>query len=244
ARIEERNYVLYGDEKAYQSLLTLIEQMDAEAVRIRAEQDNDTDRTNADRFIELLRHYATDLHSYKDANQIKLTQTQSMIESAQATEDAARAALELQMTDRGKATDKAIQGILITLAAAIALGILISILIARSIVRPISKIKDEVARLSSGDLSTSFDTSGNDEIAELGQDLNQMTGNLRQLISEIGAASTQLSSAAEEMNAISQQNHKSVQRQQSEVSMVAAAMTEMSSTVHEVSRNAQETDQS
>src|SRR5690606_13085459 len=61
ARIEERNYVLYGDEKAYQSLLTLIEQMDAEAVRIRAELDNDTDRTNADRFIELLRHYATDL---------------------------------------------------------------------------------------------------------------------------------------------------------------------------------------
>ena len=70
--------------------------------------------------------------------------------------------------------------------------------------------------------------------------MNSAREALRQTLSQIGSASIQLASAAEETSAVSSQTDQGVQQQQLEIDMVAAAMNEMSATVQDIARNASE----
>ncbi|WP_414704435.1 methyl-accepting chemotaxis protein [Pseudomonas oryzihabitans] len=66
----------------------------------------------------------------------------------------------------------------------------------------------------------------------------QMQQTLRDTVSHIGEASTQLASAAEEMNAVTEEASRGLQRQNGEVEQAAAAVNEMTAAVEEVARNA------
>ncbi|WP_442964888.1 methyl-accepting chemotaxis protein [Pseudomonas sp. JBR1] len=66
----------------------------------------------------------------------------------------------------------------------------------------------------------------------------QMQQTLRDTVSHIGEASTQLASAAEEMNAVTEEGSRGLQRQNSEVEQAATAVNEMTAAVEEVARNA------
>jgi signal transduction histidine kinase/DNA-binding response OmpR family regulator len=98
----------------------------------------------------------------------------------------------------------------ITLLATMILGLLT----ARSIYRPLQVLRDAVRRISAGDLNQRVPVSGNDEIAELSGSFNKMTADLQALYAsieakidlrtqELRASNTQLAEArsvAEEAN--------------------------------------------
>uniref|UniRef100_UPI00258FE0E3 methyl-accepting chemotaxis protein n=1 Tax=uncultured Pseudomonas sp. TaxID=114707 RepID=UPI00258FE0E3 len=93
-------------------------------------------------------------------------------------------------------------------------------------------------RIAEGDLRVSVVAEGRDEMADLMRATVQMQQTLRDTVSHIGEASTQLASAAEEMNAVTEEASRGLQRQNGEVEQAAAAVNEMTAAVEEVARNA------
>jgi len=121
------------------------------------------------------------------------------------------------------------------------LTILLAVLLTRSIVVPINSALTMAEEIASGDLRTLLPTTGSDETSRLTTALNAMQSNLRGTISEISHASTQLSSAALEMTAITESASQTLQKQNSEIEQAATAVNQMSAAVEEVARNANST---
>ncbi|WP_397453934.1 methyl-accepting chemotaxis protein [Pseudomonas sp. NA-150] len=68
--------------------------------------------------------------------------------------------------------------------------------------------------------------------------LATMQNNLRATLTEISDSSTQLATTSAEMNAVTEDSARGLQRQNNEIEMAATAVTEMSAAVDEVARNA------
>ncbi len=70
-------------------------------------------------------------------------------------------------------------GVLVGLTAALLFAIAISILVIRSITRPLSKAVDLVEKVSQGDLSNKIDVRSKDELGQMIAAMNTMVGNLQ-----------------------------------------------------------------
>ncbi|MFG5861815.1 methyl-accepting chemotaxis protein [Pseudomonas sp. CR1201] len=68
-----------------------------------------------------------------------------------------------------------------------------------------------------------------------------MRQSLRDTIERIGLSATQLASAAEELNAVTEESNRSLGRQHDEIELAATAVNQMSAAVEEVARNAAST---
>jgi len=108
-----------------------------------------------------------------------------------------------------------------------------------SLAGPINQALGSSERVASGDLREhAADIDGNDEAALLLQSMERMRGNLHTMLHQIGAASTQLGSAAEELNALMRDSQADLSSQNVEIEMAVTAVTEMTQAVEEVARNA------
>lgn len=142
----------------------------------------------------------------------------------------------------GKASEASYQSglmfvIFIIVAAALA-TIVLAVLFTKSIVVPLRdmlRVNDMIAK---GDLRTVITVNGKDEFADLLRSTQQMQNNLRDTIKLIGDSATQLASASEEMNAVTEESSKGLMRQNTEIDQAATAVNEMTAAVDEVARNA------
>ncbi|MCV5900486.1 methyl-accepting chemotaxis protein, partial [Escherichia coli] len=89
-------------------------------------------------------------------------------------------------------------------------------------------VVEQANSIAKGDLSKDIDRKliGNDELGELADATTKMQNDLRQVIDNVIAAVTQLSSAVEEMNQISELSASGMKDQQLQITHVATAMTE------------------
>lgn len=93
--------------------------------------------------------------------------------------------------------------------AASALVVVVAYLIARNISRPIGTIASQVKRVASGDLSVQhIAVKSNDEIGRLAGDFNTMFSNLKDIIGQVAAHSTEVSSTAEQLSSIAEQTQQ------------------------------------
>ncbi|WP_095098717.1 methyl-accepting chemotaxis protein [Pseudomonas sp. Irchel 3A5] len=144
--------------------------------------------------------------------------------------------------EAGKASEASYQSglmfvIFIIVAAALA-TIALAVLFTKSIVVPLRdmlRVNDMIAK---GDLRTVITINGKDEFADLLRSTQQMQNNLRDTIKLIGDSATQLASASEEMNAVTEESSKGLMRQNTEIDQAATAVNEMTAAVDEVARNA------
>jgi methyl-accepting chemotaxis protein len=129
---------------------------------------------------------------------------------------------------------------LIIAGVAIALGLLIAALLARSIVRPIRVAAEAMHDIAAGegDLTRRLEASGRNEVADLARAFNQFADKVRRLVSEVAGSTAQVAASAEEMSAITDGFNRDVSRQRDEIEQVATAMNEMTATVQDVARNA------
>ncbi len=112
----------------------------------------------------------------------------------------------------------------------------------RLICGPLKLVVEQANAIATGDLSNTIDRRaiGNDELGELADATTKMQDDLRQVIDNVIAAVTQLSSAVEEMTQISDMSASGMKDQQQQITHIATAMTEMKATVADVARNTEE----
>jgi methyl-accepting chemotaxis protein len=131
--------------------------------------------------------------------------------------------------------------IIFIIVAAAGIGSLIAIILSKSINKPLQDAVASAEVIASGDLTQIINTEGDDELTRLTNALKAMQKNLREAIIHIGDSSSQLASAAEELNTVTESSSNGLMLQNTEIQQAAAAITQMSSAVDEVARTAQQT---
>ncbi|QSX32559.1 methyl-accepting chemotaxis protein [Shewanella avicenniae] len=124
----------------------------------------------------------------------------------------------------------------------IAVIVLASLGLIRSIRQPVQRALAFASAIASGKLNTRLDERdlGQDELGNLLRQIAKMQKNLNELVTEVNDATIQLTSAVEEVSAISSQTASGMQSQQMELSSVASAMTQMQAAVAEVAQNTEQ----
>lgn len=118
-------------------------------------------------------------------------------------------------------------------------GTVISFLIATNIVGRLRDTAHAFSLIAAGDLThDNLGRDGKDEISDLREGVQKMSTKLRGIVKKIDDLSIVLSSAAEQLAAVTSQTSLNIQNQQGETEQVASAMNEMTATVAEVASNA------
>ena len=124
------------------------------------------------------------------------------------------------------------------LALATALTVLFAWLLTRSITVPIAQALEAAEEVAEGNLTRPIKIDGNDEAGRLLAAMAKMQDKLRDTLQHIAGSATQLASAAEELNAVTDESARGLTQQNNEIEQAATAVNEMTSAVEEVARNA------
>ncbi|KUI99732.1 HAMP domain-containing methyl-accepting chemotaxis protein [Vibrio sp. MEBiC08052] len=135
-------------------------------------------------------------------------------------------------------TNRSIEITMLLSVLAILLGIAASYVLTIAITKPVHKAVSAANRLAEGDLTVDVGKTSKDETGLLLAAVQNTAMNLKQMITTISGASTELASASTELAAVTEQSSQSIIRQESETEMVATAMNEMTVTVHDVANSA------
>ena len=130
---------------------------------------------------------------------------------------------------------KLVVGLLII---ATALTLLFAWLLTRSITLPIAQALEAAEEVAEGNLTRPIKVEGNDEAGRLLAAMAKMQDKLRDTLQRIAGSATQLASAAEELNAVTDESARGLTQQNNEIEQAATAVNEMTSAVEEVARNA------
>ncbi|NWD53578.1 methyl-accepting chemotaxis protein [Pseudomonas veronii] len=111
-------------------------------------------------------------------------------------------------------------------------------LLTRSITLPIAQALDAAEEIAEGNLTRPIKVDGHDEAGRLLAAMAKMQDKLRDTLQRIAGSATQLASAAEELNAVTDESARGLTQQNNEIEQAATAVNEMTSAVEEVARNA------
>ena len=187
-----------------------------------------------------LAQYRTAIQSFRSATEAIALARQEMTDVQGDIVRISDALYQYQLERLDIESGEARTRLIISTLLALVLGILAAWLITRQIIRPLRDTLAEVERIASGDLTPREPVTRRDELGVLQQGILQMGLTLRELIGGIRNGVTQISSAAEELSAVTEQTSAGVNNQKIETDQVATAMHEMSTTVHDVARNAEQ----
>ena len=130
--------------------------------------------------------------------------------------------------------------VILVLLGAVVLGIVITLLIRRSITQPLSTFMAFVERIGRGDLAGEAAMTGPDELGRLGVTLNAMVDGLRQLARQSREATENLNASAAEIRASTQEQAASVEEQLAAVQETAATVDEITHSGVQIGKRAQE----
>lgn len=134
--------------------------------------------------------------------------------------------------------DSAFGLVVALLVLATVLTMLFAWLLTRSITLPIAQALDAAENIAEGNLTQPIKVDGDDEAGRLLRAMNKMQEKLRDTLQRISGSATQLASAAEELNAVTDESARGLTQQNNEIEQAATAVNEMTSAVEEVARNA------
>ena len=145
---------------------------------------------------------------------------------------------EASVVDAGNQYVNARNIIIAVLVLTALMTVLLAVVLTRSIVRPLSDAVRAAENVAQGDLTQTVQIQGRDEVTRLQQALQTMQTNLRDTLQQISGSATQVASAAEELNAVTEEGSRSLQQQNDEIEQAATAVNEMTAAVEEVASNA------
>ncbi len=143
---------------------------------------------------------------------------------------------DMAATARARASVQLWTTLALVLGALLAVTLL-SYVIIRNINRSVAAVNEALVALSSRDLTARAAYQGQDEFGVIANNLNHMADELTQVVQEIGNATGQLATAAEECSAVTVQTSESVERQRQGTELVVTAINQMSATVREVAKS-------
>jgi methyl-accepting chemotaxis protein len=125
------------------------------------------------------------------------------------------------------------------IGAALLLGILISLFITRGITRPLSEGVMVANALAAGNLTVSVESKSTDETGQLMEAMKAMTKTLHTTISLVSGTSSQVASAANQLQSTSTQIATGAEEVAAQAGTVATAGEEMSATSGDIAQNCQ-----
>ena len=127
---------------------------------------------------------------------------------------------------------------LVLACAGLLIGLVVAVLIARSVTGAISRMLVLIQEIAANNLAIEdMQITSQDEIGKAGAALNGMKNNLRQMIQSIAGTAEHVASASEEISSSATQQAQGAETQKDQTTQVSTAMQEMSSTVLQVSEN-------
>jgi len=138
-------------------------------------------------------------------------------------------------TDQYASAFNMVVGLLIV---ATILTMLFAWLLTKSITQPIAAALNAAEEIAEGDLTRTIKADGTDEAGRLLAAMLKMQSKLRDTLQRISGSATQLASAAEELNAVTDESARGLSQQNNEIEQAATAVNQMTSAVEEVARNA------
>ena len=127
------------------------------------------------------------------------------------------------------------------LVGGVALGLLLAILIARQISRPVQKVCAVAKRIAGGDLTAQEITlNRSDEIGELAASINTMQNNLQGIITSLTQNAQQVAAASEEFSSTSQQITANSEETTAQANTVSAATEQVSRNLQTVATGAEQ----
>ncbi len=161
------------------------------------------------------------------------------------------ALIDLQLSEAQRFRDSADEQVshvttllLVFIILTIAFMALLAWFIYRSIHGPLSHLQGTIQTIAEqADLTLRAKVTGKDEIATTAEHFNHMLSRIHTLVTDVTGATLTLSSASEQMQAISAQVASTATQQEQQSAMIATAITQMSAAIQEVAQNAQNTSQ-
>ncbi|PSJ45165.1 methyl-accepting chemotaxis protein [Zobellella endophytica] len=130
--------------------------------------------------------------------------------------------------------------IIITLVTLV-MGGIVTVVISRQIVLPLKQAVRIAQRIANGDLVLEQQGENRrDELGTLLSSLDTMNSSLRNVVSQMGLASHELTASASQLTTITDVTQGQINDQKSETYLIASAMGEIAATVQDVARNAEE----
>lgn len=153
--------------------------------------------------------------------------------------DTSRILSEHQTQERDREALAARSVISALAALALVVGILAAWLITEQITVPLKLTLQAAQRIAKGDLRSDLKVSRRDELGQLQNSMQDMSVSLRELIGGIGQGASQLAAAVGQLSTVAEQTQAVASNQRDETDQVATAMNQMTATVLEVARNAE-----
>ncbi|UZE12460.1 methyl-accepting chemotaxis protein [Pseudomonas sp. B21-053] len=213
--------------------------------------DGPQERAAYDQYVQLLAQYRQledRMKSLSRNNQVdelsKMLNTE-LLTNSEAVNKALAKLLEIN-TQQIAETDKdandqysASFNLVITLLViATGLTLLFAWLLTNSITKPIANALSAAEDIAEGNLTRPITVDGEDEAGRLLLAMSKMQEKLRDTLQRISGSATQLASAAEELNSVTDESARGLTQQNNEIEQAATAVNEMTSAVEEVARNA------
>ena len=129
--------------------------------------------------------------------------------------------------------------VIVTLAIAVLAAVLLGLLLSNSITRPLIRMVGVAQRMADGDLTQDVTVKSHDEVGDLAQAFNHMTGKLNTMMRQVLESSSHVASSSEEISASAQQLASGAQNQASTLEETSASIEELSASVDQVSVHAQ-----
>jgi methyl-accepting chemotaxis protein len=125
-----------------------------------------------------------------------------------------------------------------TASIAILAGLVLALLITRSITRPLARAVDAAERIGAGDLTVPIDAKGKDETAALLHALEAMKVNLAGIVSRVRESSDSIATGSAEIALGNTDLSQRTEEQASNLQQTAASMDEITATVQKNAENA------
>lgn len=235
----EKNFVLAGDQSEADTLLNKLEASAVAGAALLNSLPEGSSRRALDQALPRLDQYRQEFIDYRKARSIRAANEVELTERARQMVDVAENAYASQLEEL-RIEQHQVRRILIgATAVALVMSLLCAVLITQMIVGPLQRVVALARRVADGDLSENLTVDRRDELGQLMQAMQQMTVNLRMLMTRLSDGIAQLATAAEEMSAVTEQTSVGVGQQKLETDQVATAMNEMTATVQDVARNAE-----
>jgi methyl-accepting chemotaxis protein len=112
---------------------------------------------------------------------------------------------------------------------AIIIAVAVVYLLARSIVKPLVYLKNQVQKVAAGDLTVQVESKANDEIGQLSNHFNHMVNEMRALIHQVNDSINELAASADHLSAVSEETMATSEQVTGAINDIAKGATEQAS---------------
>ncbi|HEX9021355.1 MAG TPA: methyl-accepting chemotaxis protein, partial [Nitrospirota bacterium] len=128
------------------------------------------------------------------------------------------------------------------IAAGTLLGVVLSLIIIRSITKPIKEAVAVTNKLSQGDLQVSIEVGSRDEMGQLLKAMRNMVEKLKTIVADVKSASNNVASGSQQLSAGAEQMSQGAAEQAASTEEASSSIEEMNATIRQNADNASQTE--